>query len=190
MSKKSQKKKKTKKICIQKQIKEHFYNMKYENKIFYIVAGTIVFFSIYIWFTMPSQFQDFYTKFVAGFLGVLIGFNLDRIVESSGNRHDKKILLHTLRNELIEINKMLVSPSPITGDASMLYPDIWDSAISSGQLKLLDLEQITKLSKIYRLIKSIEFEMKTFITPFAEIKSKQLQEMINGILKEDWWPKN
>jgi hypothetical protein len=39
-----------------------------------------------------------------------------------------------------------------------LYPDIWDSAVTSGQLELLTSEQVTKLANVYRKIKGTDYE--------------------------------
>ena len=38
------------------------------------------------------------------------------------------------------------------------HPDIWDSAIASGKLYLLDPEQQTKLTNVYRIIKGTDYE--------------------------------
>lgn len=34
----------------------------------------------------------------------------------------------------------------------------WDSAVSSGKLDLLDSEQLSKLTKVYRMIKGTDYE--------------------------------
>ena len=54
-----------------------------------------------------------------------------------------------------ELNELKNS---LTKDAPKLYPDIWDSAIASGQLELLDSEQLTKLTNVYRKIKGTDYE--------------------------------
>jgi hypothetical protein len=60
-----------------------------------------------------------------------------------------------LRNLACELNRM---KDNLTGDAYRLYPDIWDSAIASGKLYLLEPEQQTKLTNVYRIIKGTDYE--------------------------------
>jgi hypothetical protein len=86
------------------------------------------------------------------FLGVFLAFMLDRLIDWKKRQHSKKDLLKNLSCELNELKKSL------TGDAYKLYPDIWDSAVSSGQLELLDSDQLSKLTNVYRKIKGTDYE--------------------------------
>jgi hypothetical protein len=86
------------------------------------------------------------------FSGVFLAFTFDRIIDRRKENHAKKDLLRNLCFELNELK------SKLTGAAYRLYPDIWDSAIASGQLSLLSSEQITKLTKVYSLVKGTDYE--------------------------------
>jgi hypothetical protein len=88
---------------------------------------------------------------MATFLGVFVGFYLNRYWESEKKNEDRKDLLRSLRNELEGIEKKLCH-------ANLLYPDIWESAVSSGKLLLLSPEYLFKLKPIYNYIEGIEYE--------------------------------
>jgi hypothetical protein len=86
------------------------------------------------------------------FFGVFLAFMLDRLIDWRKEQHTKEELLKNLSCELNELKKSL------TGDVYRLFPDVWDSAVSSGQLDLLDSEQLSKLTKVYRIIKGTDYE--------------------------------
>jgi hypothetical protein len=86
------------------------------------------------------------------FSGVFLAFMLDRVIDWRKEQQAKKELLKNLSCELNELKKSL------TGDAYKLYPDIWDSAVTSGKLELLNSEQLTKLTNVYRKIKGTDYE--------------------------------
>ena len=179
--------------------------MRYENKIFLIIVGAVAFFYAYIFIFLQSIFLQFLAEFTAGFLGILIGFSIERYRESGKKNQDRKDLLRDLHDELEEIKGKL------TGKAFMLYPDIWDSAISSGQIRLLNSEQVTKLAKVYRQIKGTEYEAqwvrragedhRSCDTPLRDKlwrrwntlsniqrdREKKLRAEIDELLEEKWW---
>lgn len=101
-----------------------------------------------------STLFSFLTEFSAGLLGVYLAFTLDRTVENRKKEKERKDLLCDLRDELEE------SKAKLTGKGNLHFPDIWKSAISSGQIRLLTSEQVRKLSKVYRRIQAIEYEAK------------------------------
>ena len=143
------------------------------------------------------------------FLGVFLAFTLDRAIDMYYNRRDRRDLLRDLHNELEE------TKGKLTGAASMLYPDIWDSAISSGQIRLLKSEQVTKLARVYRRIKGTQYEamrlrdaaedyrkMSKTPSPDASVqlharwldysiahkkREEETRKMIEEILNEKWW---
>jgi len=140
-------------------------------------------------------------ELVVTFSGVFLAFMLDRVIDWRKEQKTKKELL---RNLACELNRM---KDNLTGDAYRLYPDIWDSAIASGKLDLLDPEQQTKLTNVYRLIKGTDYEAirvrdakEAFeITHSNEARnnysilgSRHTERMqktidaINGVLKESW----
>jgi hypothetical protein len=86
------------------------------------------------------------------FFGVFLAFMLDRLIDWRKEQQAKKELLKNLSCELNELKKSL------TGEALRLYPNIWDSAISSGKLELLNSEQLHKLTNVYRKIKETDYE--------------------------------
>lgn len=89
---------------------------------------------------------------VVTFSGVFPAFMLDRFMD---RRKEQKTKSELLLNLACELNRMKES---LTGDAYRLYPDIWDSAIASGKLDLLDPDQQTKLTNVYRIIKGTDYE--------------------------------
>jgi len=141
------------------------------------------------------------------FLGVFLAFTLDRAIDMYYNRRDRRDLLRDLHNELEE------TKGKLTGAASMLYPDIWDSAISSGQIRLLKSEQVTKLARVYRYIKGTQYEAMRLRDAAEDYRRKtsrgivkaelhlrwqsysvaqlereeELRKRIDEILKEKWW---
>jgi len=93
-------------------------------------------------------------QLVVTFVGVFLAFILDRVIDWRKRRQDKKALLRDLRNELKVIG------SRLNGKGYLHFPDIWDSAITSGQIRLLSSEQVIKLASVYRDVKGIEYEAK------------------------------
>ena len=91
-------------------------------------------------------------ELVVTFSGVFLAFMLDRVIDWRKELQAKKELLRNLACELKELKKSL------TGDAFRLYPDVWDSTVSSGKLELLNSEQLNKLTNVYRKIKGTDYE--------------------------------
>jgi hypothetical protein len=110
--------------------------------------------TLLIYVFIPFIFYDYLAELTAAFVGVLIAFNLafnlETYTESQKNKRDRKDLLLSLRGELERIEG-----TPINEE---IYPDIWDSAISSGKLGLLVSSQLIKLTGIYRRIRELNKE--------------------------------
>ena len=125
--------------------------MKHELKIL-IVATIFSILVCWIVFTFsPSYFRDFAPEFLAVLLGLVIVFGSDRYIESWKKDQDREDLLRALRVELGRIRE-----TPITEG---IYPDIWDSSVSSGKLSaLLSSKQVIKLTEIYRSIRELDNE--------------------------------
>lgn len=155
---------------------------------------------------MWSEFLKLIPQLLVTFLGVFFAFTLDRAIDIRNRRRDKRDLLRDLRNELEETNGKL------NGKGLMLYPDVWDSAVSSGQIRLLNSDQVIKLARIYRYVKGTEYGAKRRRDAFEEFKreyihdfedrkenlmkswdktqmkrEKNLRKMIKELLKEKWW---
>jgi hypothetical protein len=154
-------------------------------------------------------FFGFLTEFLAGLFGVLLAFTLDRAIDEKKRRQDKEDLLRDLSTELGVIK------SNLTGKGNLHFPDIWESAISSGQIRLLDSEQVRKLASIYHDVKGMEYEAIRCRDLAEKIRlektkgqtqhlneltylwggysagligqEKKLLSKIEEILKEEWW---
>ncbi|HYB92957.1 MAG TPA: hypothetical protein VED00_02310 [archaeon] len=138
------------------------------------------------------------------FAGVFLAFTLDRAIDRIKRIQAKNELLKNLACELSELKKNL------TGDAYRLYPDIWDSAVASGQLELLTSEQVTNLANVYRKIKGTDYEairvrdareayMMRAPNPYTNleenwtdlskrhlVRMEETKALIDEILKEPW----
>jgi len=89
-----------KKPCIQKRIKSWFSNLRFEQKLFLIVVGGMVFFYAYVYVFLQLIFLQFLAEFTAGFLGILIGFYLDRQNELRKRIGISKQIINSLLVEL------------------------------------------------------------------------------------------
>ena len=98
----------------------------------------------------------------------------------------------------------------------MFFPDIWESAISSGQIRLLDSHQVRGLTSIYHNVKGSEYEairvrdlaekirlgkakgqsdayLKGSVSLWGKYsailieREKKLSTKIEDIFKEKWW---
>jgi hypothetical protein len=144
-------------------------------------------------FLYLGAFVPFLTEFSAGVLGIYLGLQVDRAKEQKKKNQDRNDLFNNLNVELKEIEGML-------GRNDRLFFDIWDSAISSGQLMLLHSEQVIKLSRVYRLVKICDYEAQTLRRVREEIGSFrrwtdapiELRERINELgrnqknLEKNW----
>lgn len=126
--------------------------MKFSHELKYLLGALAFSIFVLIIFALffTSYYFDFFTKFSAAVLGVLLAFLIDRYWESEKKNEDRKDLSKSLRVELEKIKL-----TPITEE---IYPDIWDSAISSGKLSLLLSEQVNKLTDLYRRIRELNNE--------------------------------
>ena len=143
--------------------------MRYEdfiNLIMYAMAAILVFillvsfYFILIYGIYLETVAALTIEFSAGCFGVLFGFNIDRTIKKKGRKEDKTKLENALRTEF-----GIIKGTPLEKG---IYPDIWDSAKSSGRLdNLLNIDQVIKLAQIYRSIRELDIERK---------KVKQYQE--------------
>ena len=156
---------------------------------------------------------DFLSGLLAGIFGILIGFSLNRVSEMNKSNQAKNDFLNLMREELTDIKNSI---HPQKEGVHVLYTDIWDSMISSGVIRLLTTEQVTKLSRVYKSIKAVSYEAEwvgrnsdeldnlhydkvssrvvvTEKLAFNLIHHKNhmeiLSKMIDEVLKEEWWIK-
>lgn len=198
------------KQCIQKRIRIWLSRRRPESyNLVLIVSGLI---AIYFFaFYGKEIFVNFLVSWSAGILGIMAGFTLDRRREQTKDDRIKKDFLALMRNELTEIRGKI---PPQTKTPLMLYPEVWDSFVSSGLMRLLSAEQVTKLSSVYRLIKGTQYEAEwvrrvveehSSVPEFEKQKKEfllerykflqdsyvrhgtQLSEEIEKILAEKWW---
>lgn len=198
-----------KKPSIQKQIKKWFF--KTENAFLLTITGfTIIVYSVFLTFYGEFVFLGFLTEFTAGMLGVLWAFSIERHRRLGKENRDRKDLLDDLRAELEEI-KQTTSGKKDTR-RQRLFPDVWESGVSSGQLRLLSSEQVKKLSKVYRYVKDLDNERRRVrdaeeewegmgrhlredvykkryerLSVRLNIEENDLRKMIEEILQEKWW---
>ena len=81
------------------------------------------------------------------------GFFLD--LNTTDTEAIKSDLLQDLHVELTVIDSKIY---PYAQDNIILYPDIWNSAVTSGQVRLLDNEQLIKLTSVYSIIRNLKYE--------------------------------
>ena len=157
--------------------------------------------------TLLTELVKLLPQLAVTFFGVFLAFMLDRYIERRKKSQDRSNLLKDLCDELDGIKEKL------TGEGHLHFPDIWDSAISSGQIRLLESDQVRKLASVYRDVRRIEYEAMR-VRDLAEEyrlaktkgqvesdlaylwsrysatqkdREKKLLEKIKELLKEKWW---
>jgi hypothetical protein len=134
-------------------------------------------------------------------VGVFLAFLLDRIIEREKERETKKELLRNFSHELNRIK------GELNEEANLLYPDIYESALTSGRLNLLNTEQITKITNVYGKIREQEHEamrLRDAKEVYEQTKSKKVElawlelrvenihrekdiiKTIEEVMKENW----
>jgi hypothetical protein len=122
---------------------------------------------------LPVEFfVDFLIGYIAGVLGILLGFGIQGLINRDKDDLLCKDYLKLIRTELEETKVKLSDSYSI----DVLYTDVWDSAIFSGTIRLLSAEQVVELSKTYKAIKKYSFQ--------AEIIKKRLERLDNLTLRE------
>ena len=138
------------------------------------------------------------------FSGVFLAFMLDRLIDWRKDQKTKEELLRSLANELDRLKDTLTVEIK---EVHRLFPNVWDSAIASGKLNLLDPKQLAKLAEVYRIIKETDYEAMrvrdaedTFDETlsnearrkFGILNQRHIQriqktvESIDEVLKENW----
>jgi len=116
------------------------------------MATSIIVLIIFLFAYSGEVFFSFVTEFTAVVLGLWLGFSIDRYRQAQKREHDRKDLLRDLRSELVEIGTKLTGAR---------FPDrlrvvTWDSAIASGQLRLLTSGQMRSFADVYNYIKEVD----------------------------------
>jgi len=92
--------------------------------------------------------------FIEPFFGVLAAFGLNRLWDWFKDRRNKKKLKQNLRNELVSCI------SQLKGKGMLLPTIMWDSTVTSGDVKLLTFDERTRLSSVYFEIGNHNYEAK------------------------------
>jgi ribosomal protein L40E len=148
--------------------------------------------------------------FAGAVLGAMITFALGRLVEWNRKKSNRLCLLSNLREELKEI-RMHAKEGRIA-QGRLLYPELWDSVVASGEIRLLDLEKTMKLARVYTYIKGTAYEAQRrrdrieqlnlkgidgkteegFLRSYDETLEKRqkiLLASLESLLAEKWWEK-
>jgi hypothetical protein len=91
---------------------------------------------------------------VGPFLGVIGGLAAQRLYDWLKDEGNKKTLKESLKNELEKCIELL------TGQGNLLPTMMWNSTVTSGDVKLLSFNDRTKLSQIYFNIENHNYEAK------------------------------
>ena len=91
---------------------------------------------------------------VGPFLGILGAFALERLYRLYKDRKNRKKLKENLKNELE------VGMSRLIGKGMLLPTKMWNSAVTSGDLKIVSFPERTQLSSIYCEIENYNYEAK------------------------------
>lgn len=129
---------------------------------------------------MLEELLKLLPQLMVTFLGVFLAFTLDRAIDWRKRSKERKALKCDLRNELEEIKGRL------TGKGHLHFPDIWDSAVSSGQIRLLNSGQVTKLASVYRDVKGIEYEAKRVRDLAEEYRLAKAKGHVSNDLEYLW----
>ncbi len=178
--------------------------MRYCWLIFWLVLASIfIIFFITLAFP-PAIFIEFLIGFIAGALGILRGFGIQGLIDDDKDNKMANDFLNLIRNELEEIRNKTADSNNI----GLLYTDAWDSAVSSGIIRLLNAKQVLELSKIYKSIRDYTLQAKIFLKKLERSDSfenkknesqlletqveitkanNKLHNKVNAILKEPWW---
>jgi hypothetical protein len=180
-------------------------SQRQDRSLLIVLVGTVVVFFIFTVFYGLTVLLDFIVTWGAGLLGILTGFAMDRMIEQTKEEQVKKDFLTLIHDELVEIKGKI---PPQTQTPYMLYPEIWDSFVSSGLIRLLSSEQVKKLSSVYKFIKGTQYEAEWVRRAVEDVEREhkasslerykslqvayfergtQLSQEIEKLLKEKWW---
>jgi len=87
-------------------------------------------------------------------VGIVIGFSLDRLYSLYADKKNRRKLKGNLVNELKSCQQLL------KGLGNLLPTTMWNSAISSGDIRLLSYTDRSNLSSLYFEIDNFNYEAK------------------------------
>lgn len=92
--------------------------------------------------------------FAETFLGILTAFGLRRWWDWRKDNQNRKKLKESLKNELETCMSLL------TGEGMLLPTMMWNSTVTSGDVKLISYDERTQLSSVYFEIENHNYEAK------------------------------
>jgi hypothetical protein len=99
-------------------------------------------------------YLDFGTEFIAGVLGIYLGFAIEGKRKQWERKKSGKELLQQIHGELQQmIQKLTGAYYP-----ERLQVPIWDSTVASGQLNLFNMEQLRSLTGVYGFVKEVDWD--------------------------------
>jgi hypothetical protein len=135
-----------------------------------LVIVVIVSIIIFILFLADRLFHLSYHKeefLIVVLLGFILGYGTNRYTEVYKRKKDKKNLLSNINDELNKIMNVLTGTLP----PNRLHAPIWDSAIASGLLRLLSLDQMKSLAEVYNVVKDVDEDAKKVKELYIELQS-------------------
>lgn len=136
-----------------KRIRLWFSNLRTEDKI--LLFAMVIMMSLYLFFLffLPSIFPSFLAEFTAGFLGIVIGFTLDRYLELRKKIRITKQIIDNLLVELYDNLDLVKKIKPeIKPDRTIFHFELcktsaWD--MFGSRLELDNIEVLFELGSAY-----------------------------------------
>jgi len=119
---------------------------------------------------------------IGPFLGVIGGLAAQRLYDWIKDEGNKRKLKENLKNELEKCIELL------TGQGNLLPIMMWNSTVTSGDVKLLSFDERNKLSRIYFEIANHNYEAKRVRDSAVEAKTGSRSVIVGGrTLAEAYW---
>lgn len=157
-----------------------------------------------------SNAVEFIILFSAGFLGILVSLTLNETQQKKKDSEIARDFLNLIHKEPMEIKNDVDTQK---SDVFIVYTYIWDSMVSSALLRLLTSDQVSKLSVLYKEIKSASYEAEWVRRAYEGLKYapnqtnevlkalpiakknvdenrsrvRNLGTKIDNVLNEKWW---
>lgn len=163
---------------------------------------TFATFSLPFWLFLGEDiFYNYFTEFIAGTLGVIYGFHLERTSQTQAKenelleikKHIVDSLLHEMQNNSEDIDKGLFTYE--SGDKkfalfqTMLSTASFDSVVQSGDFRLLSVEAQSSVSSFYDACKilnvcfnKVVFDLSGYVD--SPLSSNVTEKAYNGLKEQ------
>jgi hypothetical protein len=158
--------------------------LRLEHKIFLFIIGAVVVLYFLFYFLLPSIFLDFLAKFIAGFMGILIGFGLDRQIELWKRIRASKQIINSFVNELKrnrafceKYRNLVIAPAQgntVENFFDLFQTSTWDMFCS--RLEMEDINIQYKLGELYHKLQLFNL---------ATINNNDIQRTLGILLERD-----